>query len=159
MNSTTSCEDGPAGSPADATDCRLTIRMSSTSATLRSVGSCRPPPPIIEVDACSLSGRDACGMWCVSETDMPELGGGLDEYGAGSDDSTCMPPYCSAAISWGERGRDLRLSFCRRFWNQICIGGVQAGVSTIQRKRWRLGYLGRVLCACSACDVLGLLSR
>lgn len=31
-----------------------------------------------------------------------------------------MPPYLSAAISCGDRGRDLRLSFCRRFWNQIC---------------------------------------
>lgn len=30
---------------------------------------------------------------------MLELGGGLVEYGAGSDDRTCMPPYCSAAIS------------------------------------------------------------
>lgn len=125
MNSTTGCEDGPESNPADATDCRLIIRASSASATLGSVGSCLPPPPIIDVDACSRSGRDDCGMWYVSEADMPELGGGLEEYGAGSEDSTCMPPYCSAAISWGERGRDLRLSFCRRFWNHICVGGKQ----------------------------------
>lgn len=30
-----------------------------------------------------------------------------------------MEPYCRAAISCGERGRDLRLSFWRRFWNHI----------------------------------------
>lgn len=55
----------------------------------------------------------------MSGPEMLELGGGLVEYGAASDARTCMPPYCSAAISWGERGRDLRLSFCRRFWNHI----------------------------------------
>lgn len=32
-----------------------------------------------------------------------------------------MPPYLRAAISCGDRGRDLRRSFCRRFWNHICI--------------------------------------
>lgn len=30
-----------------------------------------------------------------------------------------MPPYRRAAISCGDRGRDLRRSFCLRFWNQI----------------------------------------
>lgn len=49
----------------------------------------------------------------------PEIWGWLLLYGAGSDESTCIPPYCRAAISCGDRGRDLRLSFCRRFWNHI----------------------------------------
>lgn len=53
------------------------------------------------------------------ELARPEIWGWLLLYGAGSDESTCIPPYCRAAISCGDRGRDLRLSFCRRFWNHI----------------------------------------
>lgn len=95
--------------------------MSSASATLAvSKGSARRAPPLDGADAFSPSGMDDDGTWYVSGADKPELGGGLVEFGAESDDNTSMPPYCSAAISWGERGRDLRLSFCRRFWNHIC---------------------------------------
>lgn len=53
------------------------------------------------------------------ELGRPGIWGWLLLYGAGSDESTCIPPYCRAAISCGDRGRDLRLSFCRRFWNHI----------------------------------------
>lgn len=121
MNST-GCDDGPAGIPTDAADSLLIIRTSSTSAPLLSASSRRLAPPIGVKDALSTSVIDDCCTGYVSGADMPELGGGWAEYGAESDDSTCMPPYCSAAISWGERGRDLRLSFCRRFWNHICKG-------------------------------------
>lgn len=38
----------------------------------------------------------------------------------GSDERSGKPLVLKAAISCGDRGRDLRLSFCRRFWNHIC---------------------------------------
>lgn len=50
-----------------------------------------------------------------------------------------MPPYCRAAISCGDRGRDLRLSFCRRFWNHIWGAGPGQRCSA----RGRTGPIGR----------------
>jgi hypothetical protein len=38
---------------------------------------------------------------------------------AGSEEKGFRPLYLKASISWAESGRDFRLSFCRRFWNQI----------------------------------------
>lgn len=70
-------------------------------------------------DAFGPSWSEGCWKGDVLGLARPEIWGWLLLYGAGSDESTCIPPYCRAAISCGDRGRDLRLSFCRRFWNHI----------------------------------------
>lgn len=64
-----------------------------------------------------MSATERSGAGEVRVTGRLELGGMLTVYGAAECDSgrTCMLPYCSAAISCGERGLDLRLSFWRRF--------------------------------------------
>lgn len=60
MNSI-ACEDGPAGSPTEAVDCRLTARISSVSAMLVSAGSYRTASVADDWDAFSLSGTEDDG--------------------------------------------------------------------------------------------------
>lgn len=44
----------------------------------------------------------------------------MEDPGIDGSATICMPPERRAATSCGVRGRDLRRSFCRRFWNHIC---------------------------------------
>ena len=51
----------------------------------------------------------------------------------------CMPPQRRAAISCDVRGRDLRRSFCRRFWNQIYGAVRTSGSAYIQQAQTTRG--------------------
>lgn len=102
MNST-GCDGGPAGLPTEAADSLLTSRASIelSSAPVR-----RPLSAVEGGDASALSNAGDCGTGDVLWT-VGRLAPGLFAYSG----RTCMEPYCRAAISCGERGRDLRLSF------------------------------------------------
>lgn len=125
MNST-GCDDGPVITPTEATDSLLASRASTK---LSSALACRPLSSVGGGDASTLSGAEACGtgdvFWTVGRLEL-----GLFAYSG----STCIDPYCRAAISCGERGRDLRLSFWRRFWNHIYNPRKQPKVSN--QKAW-----------------------
>lgn len=102
------------------TDARDSLLMSRASVGSNIFSSCISCWLAATGDVVSLSGAEEGGAgeasWAVGRLELG--GGGLVVYEAlaASDAGiTCIPPYCKAAISCGERGRDLRLSFWRRF--------------------------------------------
>lgn len=122
----TGCDDdgGPVGAPTETADSLLTSRPATGTPS----SSARRP--LWEgASCCSLSGADeddstGDAMWLVVFVVVVGILELIDWEEAvpmlAYSGSTCMEPYCRAAISCGERGRDLRRSFWRRFWNHIC---------------------------------------